>query len=915
MAVAEETTTIVLNPEVWKRTHPSFLNAQSVCESEPLNGDFDFNFDPKKGEVSRVACEIGGSIPLGVILKVDNIDLFFKAFNIVNSGHIIIGENSPIKAPDIHTGNKRFSNLGEISLHSGTWGNPIPSSVRGVGIITNVIPGLGGFIKLIIGHAVAETSLNSGGTFINHDISGTGGKLTIFSGAKFLNVGTFENDASGTLVIKTGALFKNGIDHSLPIVDDVGDPIYSKFTNSGTVAIGGAFVNTDLAINYGSGIMEVHGIIINSDAHYDVVPDRRLPERTVTNIDGDGFINYGEIRIRSGGQLVNLPPAGSLIGDMIAASFEPLIFIATLGAGAAVSNIAVTSVNSFVTKVAGNIALAAVDVAGNIQLLASEVEEIATLDEKPQGANTDAILCDFIEQELVGLSYIENKGLIKTFDGGSILNYCWALINNDNGGKIENDGVFYNRGGMVRTGDFLNTGQFYNRNHDQNIAAGGAQWHWGGLILNSDHFQNKGHVENTGYFISGDPFINDESQCGQYNPYLDYHKTITECDRKMINGPGIVSNWEGAVFANLYYMGNKNSEIIISCDSDFINGPVTLEGTGTIKSAGTITNFGELPSVQNISGKCVDENSIDITDIFIGNSGDEEGDDIEYVASFTDTSTNDNWTVKFDFDDGEKGTASKDSKDKIDVKCGEKFVGFKTTTDDDGNEIPVIPLVLLFEPIFCFDHWEVEYSDDHRYGDDDNYKVKASVTHKNPSKIIASDGTVIYTAIGSDSRTKTFDIDNDNPKVTIDTIKCKDVYNPDACPPLDDVKPNDRYLNPINENGFVTITGNIKDNGWLDTFEDATINWGVKPEILDLELNDDYNSDGSGSTRSATQTFTATHKYGDNGEFTIKVCVEDDDGGSDCDTEIIIVNNIVPTLVLDHIAFDDENISIDFMEQ
>jgi hypothetical protein len=49
----------------------------------------------------------------------------------------------------------------------------------------------------------------------------------------------------------------------------------------------------------------------------------------------------------------------------------------------------------------------------------------------------------------------------------------------------------------------------------------------------------------------------------------------------------------------------------------------------------------------------------------------------------------------------------------------------------------------------------------------------------------------------------------------------------------------------------------------------------------------------------ATLDFSASLKYGDDGEFNTEVCVEDDDGGVDCNDLDIIVNNVDPTAVID----------------
>jgi PKD repeat protein len=99
----------------------------------------------------------------------------------------------------------------------------------------------------------------------------------------------------------------------------------------------------------------------------------------------------------------------------------------------------------------------------------------------------------------------------------------------------------------------------------------------------------------------------------------------------------------------------------------------------------------------------------------------------------------------------------------------------------------------------------------------------------------------------------------------------------------------------VDENSTVELSGSFTDPGTLDTHT-ATINWG----------------DGSSEAVSVNpgqlpthHTISASHEYADNGIYTIRVTIVDDDCGVGTQTVPITVTNVAPTLtVLPHQTLD-----------
>ncbi|MDY0908136.1 M36 family metallopeptidase [Microbacterium sp. CFBP9034] len=102
-------------------------------------------------------------------------------------------------------------------------------------------------------------------------------------------------------------------------------------------------------------------------------------------------------------------------------------------------------------------------------------------------------------------------------------------------------------------------------------------------------------------------------------------------------------------------------------------------------------------------------------------------------------------------------------------------------------------------------------------------------------------------------------------------------------------------ITPIDELGTVTVSGTVTDPGWLDDLS-ATISYddGVAPVALaGVEEN---------TRPDATLTFSVQHQYGDNGNFTVRVCAADDDTTDNCDTAVAAVANVDPTATIDTAA-------------
>ncbi|MEJ7786189.1 MAG: M6 family metalloprotease domain-containing protein [Solirubrobacteraceae bacterium] len=99
---------------------------------------------------------------------------------------------------------------------------------------------------------------------------------------------------------------------------------------------------------------------------------------------------------------------------------------------------------------------------------------------------------------------------------------------------------------------------------------------------------------------------------------------------------------------------------------------------------------------------------------------------------------------------------------------------------------------------------------------------------------------------------------------------------------------------PKVENAAVNVSGVASDPGWLDGLT-ATIDWGDGAGSQTLTGTTENERDD------ATFTFSQSHTYGDNGEYTVTVCVTDDDGAvtAPCSTTLVSMTNVNPTATID----------------
>jgi hypothetical protein len=118
---------------------------------------------------------------------------------------------------------------------------------------------------------------------------------------------------------------------------------------------------------------------------------------------------------------------------------------------------------------------------------------------------------------------------------------------------------------------------------------------------------------------------------------------------------------------------------------------------------------------------------------------------------------------------------------------------------------------------------------------------------------------------------------------------------------VDNVAPSVSFstTSPDDEGATTTIAGTGTDPGWLENLT-ATVDWGTGggPQPLPGTLEN--------VRPDATLSFSADHVYGDNGIFTVTVCVADDDT-STCTSSLVQVDNVDPTAEIDESGATDVN--------
>ena len=107
----------------------------------------------------------------------------------------------------------------------------------------------------------------------------------------------------------------------------------------------------------------------------------------------------------------------------------------------------------------------------------------------------------------------------------------------------------------------------------------------------------------------------------------------------------------------------------------------------------------------------------------------------------------------------------------------------------------------------------------------------------------------------------------------------------------------------INEGERLDFSADYSDAGSADTHT-ATINWG---DTIPVE---DGTEDGE--VNRLAGTVTGAHLYVESGDYTLTVCVKDDEGAETCDSVTVTVENLAPRVVAgaDLITFEGEQISV-----
>jgi len=859
---------------------------QDVCENK-LNGTFRNTvqtFD-LLGYVDMVSChrnaDIGSETTLIIEDAIFILETPYPGGTLENNGKIIVEESGVWTI----RGGISYVNYGEIEVY-GTVDNPnIPPLLDTV----STLAGYGWLIGNWIGFHLTDCAVNnlyewnSGHSFQNE------GSIVIHDGGVWTNGMDFHNTHSGIITIETDGMLLHGIphkfeanstyDHDLFCNTRVPEHLWSEdipsreFVNDGSIFVNGVLNNIDELINEEDGLIQVDGGQLGNldDNTVDslTVEEKNQAHNTIENLDGDGIYNYGQIEIINGGVLNNFPPHGSLITDIVLGIVGSVNDVCSL---LCPGNFVVDLITITTSLVLNN----AFDSPEAFEAAGTHLED----------------LCHPTNQIPVGWSSIENHGSILIDDSSSMFNGCFAMIKSGQDSTLSNYGNVMNWG-VMDVHDVENNGEFVNLDPSAGYVC---EWERNCHLLGEGGL---GGLHGSEFVYAEEFLFGKFSISGHFKNKGDFGNSIGATT----NIPGIFSNWEDATTANngLFIIG-PDSQTINVCRADFENYSVVVNGlpnfeiidvggvpipTPVEPDPNPFLNYGDLDphgtflpqpknEPENKESFCPSR-GVTLRDANITKNNDEEGDNIKFTIFFRDqVESHTTWNVQVDFGDGTSETATKKSATPVEAR------------------VCIDPVTGLF--ILCFSHWDVEYTVKHRYGDNDKYEVSAIIKNSQ-SKITANDGMVVFEQISGAERTEDHRINNVIPTVVIDNIlKCKDIPNDDLCEDQQDV-----YINPINERGTINLTGEFRDSGWLDTFESATVNWGDGTPIENLAINNLEND-----YPRATATYGTSHLYGDNGEFTIEVCVDDDDGGHGCKSETLTVNNVVPEFISAYVDTREE---------
>ena len=263
-------------------------------------------------------------------------------------------------------------------------------------------------------------------------------------------------------------------------------------------------------------------------------------------------------------------------------------------------------------------------------------------------------------------------------------------------------------------------------------------------------------------------------------------------------------------------------------------------GDGTAVEAGTVT---EVNGSGKVAGSHIygDNGTFTVKVTVTDDDGGSTTEEFDLIVNNVDPSL----TVPADnsivVDEGELVTISD-----LGIFTDPGFLDTHTATIDWGDGTPVEAGTVTEA------NGSGKVSGSHIYGDNGTFTVKVTVTD--------DDGG---------STTEKFDliVNNVDPSLTV---------------------PADNSI-VVDEGDLVTINnlGVFTDPGFLDTHT-ATVDWG---DGTPVEAGTVAEFNGSGKV-------SGSHIYGDNGTFTVKVTVTDDDGGSTTEEFTILVNNVAPTLTV-----------------
>ena len=161
--------------------------------------------------------------------------------------------------------------------------------------------------------------------------------------------------------------------------------------------------------------------------------------------------------------------------------------------------------------------------------------------------------------------------------------------------------------------------------------------------------------------------------------------------------------------------------------------------------------------------------------------------------------------------------------------------------------------------------------------DFDNDGLFDDATGPTPTYDDVGDNKVVTIKLKVTDDNEAFDVDETTLTVT------------NVAPTIDTLSADD----PIDEGQTVTVDGTASDPGWLDDLS-ATIDWDDGNGVQNIPGGTQENV-----RPDATLEFSDSLLYGDDGIFNTQVCVEDDDGGVDCNDLDITVNNVSPTAAID----------------